>query len=237
MADEAAAPAFSRAGLWRGVRLGLPLAAAIVPFGLVAGIAAQGRALSFAESVLMSALIFSGAAQLLALAAWSHPAPVLGATLAALAINLRLALMGPVLGPMLDRLRGWRLWGSLFVMADHNWALAVTRLRAGETDAALLFGSGVLLYAAWVASAAAGYLLGAVLRPPAGHPLFFAAIAVFVAMLATMWRGRGDILPWGIAAVVSVAVSRLLPGTSWHIVAAALVASTAGALRDRGRAP
>ena len=223
---------FTAAGFRRGMRQGMPLVVALLPFGLVAGIAAQGRALSFSEAVLMSTLVFAGSAQLLALAAWSHPAPILAASFAALVVNLRLALMGPVLSPWLDRLRGWRLWGSLFVLADHNWALSVTRMQEGEQDAAFLAGSGVLLWIMWILSTAGGYLLGAALRPPPGHPLFFAAMAVFVALLAMMWRGRGDVVPWLVAAVVAVAVSRVLPGTSWHIAIAALAASVVGAARD-----
>jgi predicted branched-subunit amino acid permease len=93
----------------------------------------------------------------------------------------------------------------------------------------------LLLWVAWVVSSAFGYLLGAALRPPPGHPLFFAAIAVFVAMLVMMWRGRGDILPWLVAAIVAVMVSRLLPGTSWHIVVGSLVASVVAAIRDGRR--
>ena len=66
--------------------------------------------------------------------------------------------------------------------------------------------------------------------------MFFAALAVFVAILVPMWRGRADALPWVVAAGVALLVSRLLPGTSWHIVAGALAGAGAGAWRDRGRA-
>ena len=57
--------------------------------------------------------------------------------------------------------------------------------------------------------------------------------AVFVSLLVVMWRGRGDLLPWGVAAVVALAIARLLPGTSWHIVGGALAGSAAGVMRDR----
>jgi predicted branched-subunit amino acid permease len=226
---------FTAAGFRRGSRRSLAVVIAILPFGLVAGIAAQGRGLSFAEATLFGVLTFAGAAQLLALAAWTHPVPILAVTLAAFVVNLRLALMGAVLSPWLERLRGWRLWASLFVMADHNWALSVTEMQGGGRDAAFLFGSGSMLWLAWVVSSAAGYLLGTAIQPPPGHPLFFAAVAVFVAMLALMWRGRGDILPWAVAALVALGVARLLPGTSWHIAAGALAGSLTGALRDQWR--
>jgi len=230
-----ARPRFSRAAILEGARCSLPVQVAVVPFGLVCGVAAQAQGLSLAEATLMSGLVYAGSAQLLALSHWSSPAPVLAAALASFVVNLRLALMGPVLGPWLDRLRGWRLWISLFVMADQNWAMSVTQMQAGRWDAGFLFGSGALMWVFWVASTAAGHVLGATMRPPAGHPLFFAALAVFVAILVVMWRGRCDIVPWIVAAAISMLFARLLPATSWYIVLGALAGSATGVWRDRRR--
>ncbi len=231
-----ARPRFSRESVREGARASLPLMPGLIPFGLVCGVVAQGRGLTLAEATLMSAVVFAGSAQLLVLGQWATPAPVLAAALAAFAVNLRLALMGPVLSPWLDRLRGWRLWGSLFLMTDQNWAISVTRMQAGRDDAGFLFGSGAAMWAAWVLTAAGGHALGAVVQPPPGHPLFFAALAVFVALLASMWRGRLDLLPWLVAAATSVGLARLMPGTSWYIVGGALAGCAAGAWRDRARA-
>ncbi len=226
-------PRFSRAAVIAGARRSLPVQVAVVPFGMVCGVASQAQGLSLAEATLMSGVVYAGSAQLLALSHWSNPAPVLAAGLASFVVNLRLALMGPVLGPWLDRVRGWRLWVSLFVMADQNWALSVAEMQAGRGDAGFLFGSGALMWVVWVASTAAGHVLGATMRPPAGHPLFFAALAVFVAILVVMWRGRRDIVPWIVAAVVALLLARLLPGTSWYIIGGALAGSAAGVWRDR----
>lgn len=228
-------PRFSREAVWAGARRSLPLQVGVVPFALVVGILAQGQGLSLLEVTLMSALCYAGSAQLLALGHWGVPAPVLGAATAAFIVNLRLALMGPVMGPWLDRIRGWRLWASLFVMADQNWALSVAEMQAGRWDAGFLFGSGALMWVVWVASTAVGHLLGSALRPPPGHPIFFAALAVFVSILVLMWRGRRDLLPWAVAGAGAILIARLLPGTSWHIVGGALLGSAVGVWRDRLR--
>jgi len=231
-------PGFSRAACWAGARASLPVQVAVIPFGLVCGVTAQAQGLSLAEATLMSGIVYAGSAQLLALSHWADPAPVLASAFAAFVVNLRLALMGPVLGPWLDRVRGWRLWASLFVMADQNWAMSVKEMAAGRFDAGFLFGSGFTMWFIWVASTAAGHLLGGSMRPGAGHPLFFTALAVFVAILASMWRGRQDGLPWAVAGVVALGLARLMPGTSWYIVGGALAGSAAGVWRDRsaGRA-
>lgn len=227
-------PGFTRAAVVAGMRQSLALQAAVVPFALVCGIVAQGQGLSLLEAALMSAVCYAGSAQLLALGHWGVPAPVVAATVAAFVVNLRLALMGPVMAPWLDRVRGWRLWGSLFLMADQNWALAVREMQAGRFDTGYLFGSGIVMWVVWVAGTVAGHLMAASLHLPAGHPLFFAALAVFVAVVAAMWRGRRDLVPWVVAAVVSVAVSRVMDGTL-YIVAGALAGAAAGVVRDRVR--
>lgn len=219
-----------------GARRSLPLIAGLIPFGLVVGLLAQGQGLNLAEAGLMSGLCYAGSAQILALTHWGVPAPVAAAAFAAFVVNLRLVLMGPVLAPWLDRLRGWRLVASLFMMADQNWALSVEAMRRGEADAGFLFGSGVVMWAMWVMTTLAGHTLGRVVSPPSGHPIFFAALAVFVALLVPMWRGRSDALPWAVAAGVSTAVSVLMPG-QWYIVIGALAGSSAGVLQQARRRP
>jgi 4-azaleucine resistance transporter AzlC len=228
-------PRFSRDAVLAGARRSLPMQIGVIPFGLVCGVVAQGQGLSLGEATLMSGLVYAGSAQLLALSHWADPAPVLAAAVASFIVNLRLALMGPVLGPWLDRVRGWRLWASLFVMADQNWAISVAEMQAGRSDAGFLFGSGALMWVVWVAATAAGHALGATMRPPPGHPLFFAALAVFVAILVMMWRGRSDVVPWCVAAITAMLLAHLLPGTNWYIVAGAVAGSAAGVWRDRRR--
>lgn len=228
-------PRFSRAAILAGARATAPLQVGVVPFALVVGILAQGQGLSLLEVTVMSAFCYAGSAQLLALGHWGVPAPVIAATTTAFIVNLRLALMGPVLGPWLDRVRGWRLWLTLFVMADQNWALSVTEMQAKRWDAGFLLGSGASMWAVWTGFTAVGHLVGSSLRPPPGHPIFFAALAVFVSILVPMWRGRPDLLPWVVAGATALLIAWLLPGTTWHIVGGALAGSAAGVLRDRIR--
>ena len=227
---------FTRDGMMRGLYGSGSIMPAFAPFGLVAGVVAQGHGLTLLESLVMSAFVFAGSAQLIALSTWTIPASVAAATFAAFVINLRFALMGPVLAPWLDTLRGWRLWTSLFLMVDQNWALSVNDLRRGGCDAGYLFGSGLTLWIAWVISTAIGYSIGAVLKPAPGHPLFFAALATFIGMLVLLYRGRTDVLPWIVSAGVALVVARLVPGQPWYIVAGALAGSIVAAMRDVRRA-
>jgi predicted branched-subunit amino acid permease len=69
-----------------------------------------------------------------------------------------------------------------------------------------------------------------VVEDPARWGLDFAFTAVFLALLAGMWKGRGDLVPWGVAAVVAVAASGLLPGY-WYVLLGGLAGSLMGAVR------
>jgi 4-azaleucine resistance transporter AzlC len=200
---------FTAAGIRRGFRASLPLWLGMVPFGLVIGVLADAKGMSFLETVLMSAIVYAGAAQLLALELWADPAPVVAATVAALVVNIRMAPMGAALAPWLDRLRGIRLWGTLWTLVDHSFAMAVQEQRRGGRDAGYLLGVGLGLWVAWVVTTAVGHLAGSVVRVPPGHPLYFASVAAFLSILVGLWRGpRVDLAPWAVAGLVALAAHR-----------------------------
>jgi AzlC protein len=64
---------FTRAGLAAGARRTLPIALGDFAFGIVFGVVAG---LSLSESVLMSGLVFAGAAQFIAIGLWTAPLPI-----------------------------------------------------------------------------------------------------------------------------------------------------------------
>jgi len=224
---------FTRAGFWRGARTGLALGPAMLPFGLVVGVLAQEKGLSLIEVGLMSALVFAGTSQIVALQLWEDPAPILAATLAAFVVNLRLAPMGAALAPWLDRLRGLRLWGTLSTLVDNSFAIAVADQRAGGRDAALLLGVGVSLWAVWVPTTMAGHAFAGLLALPPGHPVFFAALASILAIMVPLWRGaRSDLLPWAVAGAAALAAHLAGLGAPWPVLAGALLGAGVGAWRD-----
>lgn len=219
----------TRPGVMRGLRLAAPLTVGLVPFGLVVGVLAQAQGLSAVEQALMSALVFAGASQILALELWTDPAPIAAAALAAAAVNLRFALMGPHLAAWFDALKGWRRWLAVGSIVDHAWALAIAEMRAGRHDAGVYLGAVAALWLAWLGTTIAGHALGALVALPRGHPLFFAAPACFVTLLVPLWRGRREALPWAVAAAVALAFTLLLPQPALAVVCGAVAGSLVGA--------
>ncbi|CAH0272339.1 AzlC family ABC transporter permease [Roseomonas sp. CECT 9278] len=235
---NAARVVFTRHGVRRGVRQAVPLVIGTFPFGLVVGVISAAKGLSLLETSLMSGLVFAGSSQLLALELWTEPAPILAATLAALVVNMRLAPMGAALAPWLDWLRGIRLWGTLATLVDHSYALSAADQRKGGRDAGFLLGVSLALWLFWMIAVALGHAFGAAVRLPPGHPVFFAATATFCAILVPVWQGvRRDLLPWGLAAGVSLLAWAAGLPAPWPLMAGALCGAALGAWLEVRRAP
>jgi predicted branched-subunit amino acid permease len=115
-------------------------------------------------------------------------------------------------------------------MADENWALTMGEFAKGRRDGAFLLGGGLLMALSWTVSTFVGGAFGGAIEDPARWGLDFAFTAIFLALIAGMWKGKSNILPWTVAAAVSVAAHHWLPG-QWYILLGGLAGSFAGVVR------
>lgn len=221
---------FDLPGVLEGARKSIPIALGVLAYGLVFGLLARQAHLSALEALLMSGLVFAGASQFVALGLWATPLPVGAIILTTLVVNLRHVLMGAALRPWFARLSPFAAYGSVFFMADENWALTMGEFARGRRNGAFLLGSGLMIFAAWLSATLLGRTLGGLLRDPTRWGLDFAFTAAFIALLVALWKGRGDLLPWAVAAIVGAAAAHWLPGKS-YILLGGLAGSLAGALR------
>lgn len=223
----------TRAEVLDGLRDIVPLVLAAVPIGFVFGAVAAGKGLSAAEVTLMSALVFAGGSQFVAMDLWTHPASWTALGFAALLVNLRHVLMGASLERSLGRFRPWQKIPTLLVMADENWALAEARARLAPLTPAYYLGLALPFYLGWILSSLSGALFGALMGDVAVYGLDFAFPAVFIVLLMGFWKGTETGLVLLASAVASLSVHTLVPG-AWYIAAGAL-AGLAAAFIPLGR--
>ena len=220
-------------GMVREVRAGLvailPVVISVIPIGLLFGALASQKGLSPLEIGLMSALVFAGSAQFVALEIWREPVPwmLLGAT--ALTINLRHVMMGASLSRHLDAF-SWpqRLLGQFF-MTDESWALAERRATSAALTPAYYAALSVALYLNWVATSLAGAYIGALIENPAEFGFDFAFSALFIGLIVAFWRGPAT----GAVIAASGATAFLVHGGLggvWHVVAGGLAGMATAAL-------
>lgn len=206
----------------------LPLLVAVAPFGLLLGTMAAQKGLSPLETALMSATVFAGASQFVAVEIWTTPPAVALLAATALMVNLRHVLMGAAQAP---HMRGWprgAVYTCLFFMADEIWAFALRRGAERPLTPAYYIGLSLPLYLGWVATTTLGTIFGGVLQDPARYGLDFAFTAVFLTLLVSLWKGRRSFYPWAAAALVAVAAHQLLPGV-WYIALGGLAGTLVGA--------
>ncbi|MFC5305983.1 AzlC family ABC transporter permease [Azospirillum picis] len=209
----------------------LPVVAGAVPFGFLLGSLAAKAGLSPLDMGLMSALVFAGSAQFVAVDLLGKGTAGLAVVGAILLVNLRHLLMGATLEPRFRGVSKARAGLALFFMTDEQWALALRR--GQELTLAYWYGVALTLYLAWLASSVAGTMAGALIADPAAWGLDFTFIAVFLCLLAGFWRGAGSLPPWIASAAAALGVHALSPGGPWHILAGAVAGGAAAAWQSR----
>jgi predicted branched-subunit amino acid permease len=208
----------------------VPAVPGLILFGVAFGTLAAEKGLTLFQSVLMSALVFAGVAQIVSMEIWSPavtPALIASIVFTTAVVNMRMLLMGASLRPWLADAPAIRVYPSLFVLTDSNWVGAMRYRREGGSDVAFLFGGGFVCWIAFVPSTAAGQVFGSLLRDPRPFGIDLILPLYFVAILAPMFENTRRAIPWAVAGAVAAATQFLIPGF-WYIVVGAL----AGALAE-----
>jgi 4-azaleucine resistance transporter AzlC len=206
-----------------------PVALGVLAYGLVFGALAEQAGLSFGETAFMSAVVYSGSAQFVALGIWTLPPPVLALALATFLVNFRFFLMAATMGRVL---KGWSRPAVLAVLpwvTDENWAITMAE---GERRhwGAFFLGTGAMLYVTWPTASLLGHALGAVVTDPKRWGFDFAFTAVFMTLAVSLARKHRAPLVWIASAVGAFLADRLLAGSMLGNSAPVLVGGLAGAL-------
>ncbi|MGO4350381.1 AzlC family ABC transporter permease [Rhizobium sp. RAF36] len=211
-----------------------PLIAAVIPIGLVFGAVAATKGLSPVETGLMSALVFAGGSQFVAMDIWTHPASWAGLGFAALLVNIRHVLMGASIGSKMQAFPPRARYFSVLFLADEIWAMAEFRAGIARLTPAWFAGLATPFYLTWLLSSLAGATLGAFLGNPVTLGLDFAFPAVFIVLVMGFWKGSETgavLLASGAAAVLT---QHFIPGV-WYIAAGALAGLAAAMVSGKRR--
>jgi predicted branched-subunit amino acid permease len=228
---------FTAAGVLRGAAQSLPLAASVFVYGVIFGLLAKTASLTVAEAMLMSGLVFSGSAQMVAVNGMTGGQVPSGAAFLAIAttillLNARYLLYGAALRPWLGGNSPLQAYGTLAVLGDGNWILSMKAEKDGERDAGYVFGSGAAMFVPWLAGTLAGMLAGGFAANPRALGLDFMLIAFSGALCVGMLKARSDLAILLAAVAAAVAADRLV-GPGFSVIAAAVAGGITGWTRFR----
>lgn len=211
----------------------MPIMLGVAPFGITCGLMGVAVGLTPAESVLMSLLVFAGAAQFIGLT-------MLGAGITGwglivfttLLINLRHLLMGASLAPYLLKQSFTRQLLLTFALTDESYAVTMSRIAKAGYNTNYHMGSSWAFYSIWGLSTVIGVLVGSYIPDPLSWGLDFAMPATFLAMLMPRLKNHVSVAVCLVAAVTAVLGAVYFPG-KWYIIAACLAAGITGGLLEK----
>lgn len=231
--DNAAVPA-SGAGMLLGMRKVSVLIPGVVVFAIAFGAAASAKGLSLLETLLMSALVYGGVSQLVAMELWRPEwswGAIVGLAVVTATVNSRMILQGASLQPWFAPYSKWLNALHLFFFTDANWVIGTRYHAEGGRDLGVLIGAGLALWIVWIVFSALGYLLGALLSDPRAYGIDLVMPIFFAAMIVPLWRGKRAAMPWVVAGFVALVTAKLVDGYAFIIVGS-LSGAIVGAFRD-----
>jgi len=217
-----------------GARAGLPVAIGYLPIAIAFGALAIEAHLSPQEAVLMSALVFAGASQFMAVSMMLAGAGGLQIVIATLFINLRHSVMSmAVHHTVKEPKQSWRALLS-FGITDETFALLTLQDAKAPTQAnrTRFFAVGLIgiAYAGWVVGTAIGSWGARVIPSAISDSMTIGLYAMFISLLVPHVRRSVRV---ALIAGVSMALNAVLslfisPG--WAIVLATILGASFGLL-------
>jgi 4-azaleucine resistance transporter AzlC len=214
-----------------GARDTIPLIIGAIPFGLIFGALAMSSGLSLAATQAMSAIVFAGSAQfiavslLLAGAAW----PII--VLTTFVVNLRHALYSATLAPYVKKLsQRWQI-PLAFWLTDETFAVVAARVnQAGDSPHLRWYylGSALFMYLNWQLCTFLGLTIGRFIPNAAAWGLDFAMPVTFIGMVIPYVKNRpmaATVIVSGVVALLTYALPHKL-----GLILAALAGIGAGVL-------
>ena len=214
-----------------GAKAIAPILLGVVPFAMLAGIAAVDIGLTPFQGLGMSMIVYAGAAQLAGLqliGAGAHPLVIM---FTAWVINLRFLLYSASLGEHFKDLPlKWKMLLS-GLLSDQAYAASITSLQQNPTRPNKhwhYLGAAVLMWATYEIGTLAGVLLGA--QVPQSWSLDFALPLTFLALAVPTLKDR----PAMLAGVVSGLAATLAANLPYNLglPLAVLIGITVGLLME-----
>jgi 4-azaleucine resistance transporter AzlC len=233
-------PGEARSEIRAGFVESLPLGLALTPVGLAFGYLAHTVGLSWWLAGLMSAIVYAGPSQFIAMGLVGTGAGTAAIVATTFVTNLRYSLFAASLARhMRDSPRG-RLPFLSHTIADGSYAVtmdhALERPQRPRKDQYLL-GTFFVSFAAWVGGTILGALAGGVVPDTIAFALGFATPAVFISFLVPYIRDLRAAVVMLAAGIGTVAGNEYLPAGVGPLLAIVGASVLGGALLSRPAQP
>jgi 4-azaleucine resistance transporter AzlC len=209
----------------------LPVILGYLPVGFAYGVLAANAGLTLAQGIAMSAFVFAGSSQLIAVGMIGEGINPLSIVLTTLIVNLRHLLMSASLSPYMKKWKRREVAGFAFEMTDETFAVHSMRFKNEETSPRSAILINAVCQGAWLLGSLLGALAGGAISDVKPFALDYALPAMFIALLLMQIQTRRQV----VVAVTGGALSLGLWAagvTQWNVILAVLAAATLGAVME-----
>ena len=212
-----------------GAKAIVPLVIGAIPFGIIFGTLAQSSGLSFAGAIAMSAVVFAGSAQFIALGLLATGTALPIIILTTFVVNLRHLLYSLSLVPRVRHLSSkWKL-AIGFWLTDEVFAVAINHYQQSDCEASqrhrssykhwYYLGAALFMYLNWQICTVIGLTLGGLIPDATNWGLDFAMSVTFIGMIIPYLQNRSMITAVVVSGIMAL-VTQNLPHQSGLIVSA-----------------
>ncbi|WP_242057327.1 AzlC family ABC transporter permease [Guptibacillus hwajinpoensis] len=207
-----------------GLKAGVSIAVGYMPVALTFGLLARTTGLTLYEAVLMSILVFAGAAQYITLSLIAIGTGAFEIIFTIFIVNIRHLLMSASINEKVEADTPWKKAVYAFGITDETFTVSATK--KGALTTGYMFGLCLISYSSWVIFTGGGYIAGATLPEVIQQGMSVALYAMFVGLLIpSAKKSRKVLFLAGLAAIFNSILTLAQFPTGWAIVIATLLSS------------
>lgn len=195
-----------------------------IPAGFAYGVLAGKAGFSGIAALLMSVLVFAGAAQYAAVAMFSAGQSMATIVLTTFIINIRHLLMSAALAPALSKWSSIQRIALALQMTDETFAIHSTAFSAAPAQPGQVFGVNITAHTAWIGGSVLGFVASGLLPDLRVLGFDFALPAMFIALFACQVKGKATIVAGLYAGITAIWLH-----TGGHPTMAVMAATVVGA--------
>jgi predicted branched-subunit amino acid permease len=215
-----------------GARDIFPVLFAGAPFGALFGAIAIEQGMTQVQAILMSAALYAGASQFVALGLWDMPLPTLAIILSVFAVNFRHLLYSASISRHITHFSPGAKATTFLFLTDPHFGACEHRAQHTPLTLAYNLGLALPLYTIWVVATAVGTVFGSLITDP--HAIGVDVLLPFYFLgLVLAFRKRANWLPVVIISGVAALVVQATIGEPWHIAGGAIVGVMFAAIRGK----
>lgn len=210
-----------------GVKTALPVVLGFIPVAIAYAMMARQSGISISQTIMMSALVFAGASQMMAIGMFAHDSSIFAIIMATFILNIRHLMMSTC---VMNRLKGTKMGMKLllaFGITDESFAIFTT-MDEDKSTSFFFLGLISITYSSWVGGTIIGCMASQFLPEIMSDSFGIALYAMFIGLLIPSVQKN---LKLGIiviiTAIISLFLSSFMP-SSWVIIFATLISAGIG---------